>query len=361
MSVFKRKGAKPAEAPESEPRISSNHLSNVIEIGSSDASVGDSNFTLPFLTGLYNLGRQRAVDAGITRMTEEFLEPLEAHARGIAREFTRAKFDPSTHLHDKMQYDEYERALRLRDDARVGEDHAVARLREDKAALDAARRVGDRPSRPSVLLFIAVAMMAVSLTATCHDRLMPPGMEPLLSLVLSMIVGTLLAAAPVYAIFHGRNSKQRWIGIIVGILFAVALFTVRIAGAEKLGEYLYSAGWAVLELVGVLLAEYISQAHRKAEVEWEEDHHREVAVMAAVDSSKEDIARWRDQNIAAQREIERVSLLVNDRNSRALRVKEIETLCIKSVRDGASDGVAQNLGIVRGLKRPPRAAHSGRG
>jgi hypothetical protein len=359
MSVFKRQGPIPTGVPETEPR-NSNHLSNVVEMGSSDASVGDSSFTLPFLTGLFNLGRQRAINAGIVRMTDEFLQPLEEHARGIARESTRAKFDPAAHLHDKMQYDEYERALISRDEARIGEDHAVARLREDKAALDATKRVGVRPSRPSVLLVISVAMMAVSLTATCHDRLMPAGMEPLLSLVLSMIVGTLLAAAPVYAIFHGRNSKQRRMGIIVGILFAIALFSVRIAGAETSGEVLYSAGWAVLELVGVLLAEYISQAHRKAEVEWEEDHHREVAALAAVESSREDIERWRDRIIAAQREIDRISAVVNDRNSRALRVQEIEVLCVKSIRDGASDGVAHNLGVVRGLKPSPRAALSGK-
>ena len=133
------------------------------------------------MTGLHNLGFQRAVDAGITDLTEEFLAPLEGHARGIAREYAREQFDPQKYLHDKIQFDEYNRALKAREDSAIGEDHAISRLRQAKAELDATRKVGERPERPNFLLAISVIMIAVSLSATIHDRLMPEGLDPLLA------------------------------------------------------------------------------------------------------------------------------------------------------------------------------------
>ncbi len=356
MGIFNRNSHKSVEKGNGVSAAASNRLSNVIEIGASDASVGDSSFTLPFLTGLHNLGFQRAVDDGITSLTEEFLAPLEEHARGIAREYAREQFDPEKYLHDKMQFDEYNRALRAREDSAIGEDHAISRLRQAKAELDATKRVGDRPARPNFLLVISVIMVAVSLSATIHDRLMPNGLEPMLSIVLSMMIGVLLGAAPVYAIFHGRNSTKRWFGFILGIIFAVGTFCVRVSGVENSSEVLYAAGWALLELCGVLLAEYLSNAHRKTEVEWEEDHHQEIASLAAVASATEDVELWRGRIDGAQQELDRVSAIVHDRNSRALRVNDIENLCVKAVRDGASSGAAQNLGIVRGLKPPLQAA-----
>jgi hypothetical protein len=168
MGLFNRKAKKVVEISNAVSVPTSNRLSNVIEIGASDASVGDSSFTLPFLTGLHNLGFQRAVDAGITDLTEEFLAPLEEHARGIAREYAREQFDPEKYLHDKMQFDEYKRALKVRDDSATGEDHSVSRLRQAKAELDATKRVGERPARPNFLLAISVIMVAVSLSATIH-------------------------------------------------------------------------------------------------------------------------------------------------------------------------------------------------
>jgi hypothetical protein len=335
-------------------------VANLIEIGASDASVGDSAFQLPFLTGLYNLGYQRTLGAGVTEITEEFLTTLSEHARGIAREYSRAEFDPKRHLHDKLEFDEYTRALKIRDNMMTGEDHAVSRLRQAKQELDATKRVGDGPRRPALLLSLCVAMISISLSNTVHDRLIPVGVEPILSIVLSLMIGALLGAAPAYAIFHGRNSNKRWIGIIIGVLLGVGLFAVRVSGAESSGEILYAAGWATLELAGTLLAEYLSQAHRKAEVEWEDDHHTEVAAVAAVTSAKEDVDLWRERIATAQRELDRISAMVRDRNTRALRVDEIELLCVKAVRDGASAGVAENLGVVRGIKRPPQATLSSR-
>ena len=74
----------------------------------------------------------------------------------------------------------------------------------------------------------------------------------------------------------------------------------------------------------------------------------------SVTSAAEDVELWRGRIDGAQQELDRVSAIVHDRNSRALRVNDIENLCVKAVRDGASAGVAQNLGIVRGLELPPQ-------
>jgi hypothetical protein len=351
MRMIRRKAidAKPVVPTEPE-----NKLAQIVDISPNDVSVANSALKLPFLSGLYNLGFQRATDAGITELTEDFLAPLSEHARAVARDNASVKFSPDEHLHDKLEFDEYKRALKARDNACIGEDHAIARLREAKKQLDATKRVGESPKLPSLLLMMCVAMIAISLSNTIHDRLIPAGVETVLSIVLSLILGSLLGAAPVHAIFHGRNSTKRWIGIITGVLLGVGLFAVRVSGAESSGEVLYAAGWAALELAGILLAEYLSQAHRKAEVEWEHDHHTEVAAVAAVGSAKEDVYLWRDRISAAQSELDRISGIVHKRNSRALRVEDIELLCVKAVRDGASSGVAQNLGIIRGLKRPPQ-------
>jgi len=82
-------------------------LANVVDIGGSASAADQSGFDLHILTGLLHHGKNRALSSGATEVIASDIEALEEHARAIARETFRQKFDPNMHHHDRLEQAEY--------------------------------------------------------------------------------------------------------------------------------------------------------------------------------------------------------------------------------------------------------------
>ena len=83
---------------------------------------------LAMQTGLFNLGRNRARQSGTTEPQPDDICSLEAHARAMARETYRDRFDPEQNVHDRMTESEYQKLLTDRKAADVALQYASVNL-----------------------------------------------------------------------------------------------------------------------------------------------------------------------------------------------------------------------------------------
>src|SRR5713101_3566668 len=81
-------------------------------------------------TGLFHLGRNRALQSGTTEPRPDDICALEDHARARAKDTYRDRYDPSQNVHDAMHKAEYEKNLAQREEAEKTEQHATANLRD---------------------------------------------------------------------------------------------------------------------------------------------------------------------------------------------------------------------------------------
>src|SRR5690348_12411262 len=80
---------------------------------------GNSNSKDPlgqFRTGLSDLARERAIQSGATEPQQADIDALTEHARAMAREVYRDRYDPALHPHDAMRHAEYETRMKERDE-----------------------------------------------------------------------------------------------------------------------------------------------------------------------------------------------------------------------------------------------------
>jgi hypothetical protein len=71
-------------------------------------------------TGLFHLGRNRALQSGTTEPRSEDILALKDHARAMAKQTYRDKYDPVQNVHDAMHETEYRRDLAQREEAEKG-------------------------------------------------------------------------------------------------------------------------------------------------------------------------------------------------------------------------------------------------
>src|SRR5438132_11933735 len=96
-------------------------------------------------TGVFQLGRKRASLSGTTKPVSDDVRALEDHARAMARETYRDRFDPDKHAHDRIRQNDFESDVSQRNEAQQSESHARANLREAEAMGARTRKATDRP------------------------------------------------------------------------------------------------------------------------------------------------------------------------------------------------------------------------
>lgn len=168
---------------------------------------------LAMQTGLFRLGHNRALASGTTEPKAEDLRSLEDHARAMAQETFREKFNPDENTHDRMHQAEYEKALAQRDDAEKGEQVATANLRDAEEELARTPKAGPRPALNSWLLAAFVMVFGITVAPTLHDFVFHTLSDDLLAWVFSSICGASVGCMLTWAILSGRHTKLTWIGV----------------------------------------------------------------------------------------------------------------------------------------------------
>jgi hypothetical protein len=307
---------------------------------------------LEMQTGLFSLGRNRALESGTAESQPEDLVALTDHARAMAKETYRDKFDPAQNAHDAMHRAEYERLFAQRAEAERTEQHAAANLREAELKLAVGPKAGLKPQIHPLLVAAFTVAITVTVAPTLHDLLVTS--DDLLAWFLATLGSALVGFMVTWAILSGRRSRWEWIGVIAGVTLGVGLCAVRLSATGDAGDKGIAVGLTIVEIATVLLIEWQASGLRTRDAEWLPKHAAEIQDVAARDAALADHSRWKNKVKELDEAIAAKIAFVENRHNRNMHLPELEAVAIKAVMDGYNAGIAENIGRLRGVRYPAR-------
>ncbi len=302
-------------------------------------------------TGLFELGRNRALLSGTTVPVPEDARALENHARAMARDTYREVFDPKQHAHDRMRLAEYENQVSQREEAQIGEAHATANLRDEETKLAKTPKAGEKPRAKGWLVAAFIVAITITVAPTLHDFFFHTIADDLLVWFAATTSAAFVACMLTLAILSGRRSTWTWIGGVAGILLGLGLGAVRLSAAEGPAEMLFGVGLTVIEIAAVLLLEWLASGLRNSEDRWLPLKTTEDQAIAARETALADLTRWQSRIKELNQAIAQKIAYVEDRFNRNLHLPELEAVAIKAVLDGYNAGITENVGRLRGAMR----------
>ncbi|MGH9345006.1 MAG: hypothetical protein ACRD19_14750, partial [Terriglobia bacterium] len=300
-------------------------------------------------TGLFQLGHNRALQSGTTEPRTYDIHALEDHARAMAKDTYRDRYDPDKNAHDAMHHAEYTRTVAQRDEAEIGEQHASANLRDAEGVVARAPNAGPKPAAKPLLVATFIVALALSIAPTLHDSVFHTIPDDLLAWFASLVSAGFVGGMVTLAILGGRRTKLTWIGVAAGVVLGLGLGAVRLSSAEGAGEVLFALGLTIMEIAVVLLLEWLASGLRASEAEWLPQHLAESQALAAREAAQADLERWQARVKELNDAIAAKIAFVEDRHNRNIHIAELEAVAIKAVLDGYNAAIAENVGWIRGV------------
>jgi hypothetical protein len=319
----------------------------------SDEAVGGRAQTGPILTmqlGLFDLGRERAHQSGTTKALATDISSLEDHARAMARETHRDKYDPSQNAHDRIIESEYQKVLTDRTEIEEAFPHAAANLRDAEYKVAKTPKAGPQPSISQLLVAAAILAIAVSVAPTIHDSVFHT-LDDLLAWFLALICSGFIGALITWAILSGRRTVWTWVGMVAGMVMGVGLGIVRLSSATDPSERWLAIGLTALEIGVVILLEWFALGLRHSEAQWEAKHIAEQEAIDCRENTRAELQRLQSEITEFNRKIAEHIRYVEDRHNRNINIAELEAAAVKAILDGYNAGIAENRGRARGVVR----------
>jgi hypothetical protein len=339
-----------------------NHLS-VTEASESDASWSaperertqillDSIFPLD---QLFDRGRTLARKSGTLSEQAQELRSLSDYALAIARDTHLAEYDPAKNQQDRLREAEHEKHMRERDEAELALRYANAEVGERQ---DELAQITTGMPEPHVSLwtaFFAATVLALSVAPTLHDRFFFGLGDQVLAWLFSGVAASTIGALITWALVGsiatvGQRTAANVLGMLAGVGIGIANGAIRLADASNRDEYLFAAGLTLLEISTVVFLEWLARGLRGLYLQWFEHQ----GVLSAAKSRVEAVIKKRDSR---KEEVQTLQQNINDHmryvESRWVRhnkVADIESAAVKAIINGYQQGLAENLGRVRGLK-----------
>lgn len=304
---------------------------------------------LEMQTGLWSLGRNRALQSGTTESRSEDVAALTDHARAMAKQTYRDRYDPSANAHDAMQEAEYKRLCGQRVDAETTEQHSAANLRDAESALARTAKAGPKPHAHPLLVAAFTAAISLTVAPTLHDLLATS--DDMLAWFLATLSAALVGFMVTWAILSGRRSKWELVGVVAGVALGIGLCAVRLSATGDGGDKGIAIGLTIVEIATVLLLEWLASGLRTRDAEWLPKHAAETQALGARDAALADLSRWKGKVKELDEAIAAKIALVENRHNRNIQVSELEAVAIKAVMDGYNAGITENIGILRGVRR----------
>lgn len=302
---------------------------------------------------LYDLGFQRAVKSGSLRELPEDKEALTEDAKAMAKQEYRTPFDPEVNAHDKNRQDENNRDKIEREEIIDRRKFIVARVadRRDELA-DVTNETIKKPEKPATSLEVIFALLlAMTILPTLHDFVfvMPDEVISwMASLMASVLIGFGIVKMMLFDVESGEqpNAINR-LGLISGLVIALALGFLRLSGAADYEEYIFTIGFTLLEIGSIVGLEMIIRSHRAAYRRWAEHQEKVSRMKARLESAHEELADCNKEEEEINRKIEHFNAHIELRKFQYEHSDEIEAAAIKATLDGYADGIAHNRGIIR--------------
>jgi hypothetical protein len=315
----------------------------------------DAGPVMKMQVDLFDHGKARAVKGGALQPVEEDVTALEHHARAIARETRRALYDPSKHSQDQLRESEYRKLLADRDDHERQAKFADAALRDQENSAAHSCLLDPKPVAPPILVWAAVALIAVTVAPTLHDAVFAFE-DDLVAWLVSFAAGILTGAFITWAIVgaldtSGRRTATATGGLIAGVVIGIGLGVVRLGAATALTEILLAVGLTVVELGAVILIEYAATDLRATLAAWGTRKLASDEATAACQAAGMESDRWQSRLSEINGAIRDHISYVETRALQNLKVEDIEDVAVKATLDGYRQGIAENKGKLLGVRR----------
>lgn len=306
---------------------------------------------LEMQTGLFRHGHNRAHESGTTEPRNEDIRALEDHARAMAKETYRDRYDPAKHAHDAMHHAEYKRTMAKRDEVEIIEQHAAANLRDAECDLAKVPKAGPKPAADQRLVAAFIVAFTLSIAPTLHDSVFHTIPDDLLTWFASLVSAAFVGGMLTLAILGGRRTTTTWIGVASGVILGLGLGAIRLSMAQGAGEVLFAIGLTIFEIAVVLLLEWMASGLRTSEAEWLPRHKAEAEALAGRDAAQVDLERRQADLKELNDAIAGKIAHVEDRHNRHIHIGELEAVAIKAVLDGYNAAITENIGRIRGVAR----------
>jgi hypothetical protein len=314
-------------------------------------SIVDGGSVLEMQTGLFNHGRNRAIHSGTTEPLPDDTVTLTEHARAMAKQTYRDKYDPTQNVHDAMHETEYRRDIAQREEAEKAERHAAANLRESEIKLARTPEAGLKPRAHPSLVAAFVVAITLTVAPTLHDTIFLTIDDELLNWFGSALSAAFVGAMLTLAILGGRKTKWTWVGVAAGVILGVGLGAVRLSSANGTSETMVAIGLTIVEIAAVLLLEWLASGLRASETEWLPKHAAQTEASASRDAAQTELTRRQERVREKDAAIINKIAFVADRHNRNIQLPELEAVAIKATLDGYNSGIAENIGRLRGVLR----------
>lgn len=162
---------------------------------------------LTIYTGLFNLGRNRALQSGTTEPLAEDTAALENHARAAAKKTHRDRFDPTKITHDRMREAEYQKWLADRNSAESAEAEAAANARDAEQRLAETPKAGAKPITQLPLVISGAFVITLTVAPTLHDLVFFNLDDDLLAHFFSFLSAACVGSFISWAILTGRRTS----------------------------------------------------------------------------------------------------------------------------------------------------------
>lgn len=307
---------------------------------------------LTIYTGLFSLGRNRALQSGTTEPLPEDIAALQNHARAVAQQTYRDRYDPSKFAHDRMTEGEYQKCIADREAGECAEGEAAANARDAEERLARTPKAGDKPVLRMFLVIFAVLALSLTLAPTFHDFVFRSVSvdDDLLAHFFSFLSAACVGGLITWAILSGRRTFWRWMGLIAGVVMGLGLGIVRLSAIETATEALFAIGLTVVEISVVLLLEWYALGLRAAEDEWKTRRDIELVAIATAEAARSEHSRRIERLQKLNDAIAGMISQVEDRHHRN-DVARLENSCVRAVIDGYHAGISENRGHVIGVTR----------
>ncbi len=306
---------------------------------------------LQLQTGLFIHGRNRALHSGTAEPLTEDVKALEDHARAMARDTSRSRFDPTQNVHDQMHQSEYDRTLQRREEVEKNEAHARANLRDAELNLAKTPRAGEKPRPAAWLVAAFIVGITITVAPTLHDFVFHTLSDDLLAWFGALVSAGFLGCMLTLGILSGRGTSWTWIGTAAGVLLGIGLGAVRVSSAEGTGEIVFAIGLTVIEIAEVLLLEWLASGLRNREQSWEQRKATEDEAIYSRNAEQDSLSRWQALRQEMDRAVGSKIGYVEDRHNRSIHLPELEAVAVKAIVDGYNAGIAENVGRLRGVRR----------
>lgn len=321
--------------------------------GSGGATVGKSgDATLTLRKSLYEFGRERALASKDTHSNEAVLHSLEEHAEAMAREQGATLFDSEQSAHDRLKQDKLDKA---KSQIPKSEGEVAVAAEDVRKRRDALAELGELPSRPEIpwwLIFLGAFFIGLTTAPSLHDFLLSDVEDQRLAWMMSIFAGSFAGLVISWCLLGMFDSTSRvtarWVGLVGGILFSIALLLIRLVGSEGRDALTMAVALAILELAVVVILDWIGGGLRHRYTEYQDksvQHDRRLKLLQS--GEKELACRQKlldEQNAIVEDHLEHL----RDRESRVKQMDSLISGARQAVRDGYFAGLAENEGKLHG-------------